>query len=172
MELDESSLTGESLPVTVRAGEKVRSGGIVRRGQSEVVVSKTGISCVALASENLSDTTTADTYIGEAFDLVAKQKPLVSSLQRVLIKLARVLIILSLIGVFFIFFTLCIPRTTVATCRFPSSLSAPVDAIVFRHHDYAVIGHGGPRFASKPPPAVAFMGRFGFEALGCSAVRF
>jgi hypothetical protein len=23
-----------------------------------------------------------------------------------------------------------------------------------------------PRFASKPPPAVAFMGRFGFEALG------
>ena len=28
------------------------------------------------------------------------------------------------------------------------------------------------RFASKPPPAVAFMGRFGFEALGCFAVRF
>jgi hypothetical protein len=27
------------------------------------------------------------------------------------------------------------------------------------------------RFASKPPPAVAFMGRFGFEAPGCSAVR-
>ena len=27
------------------------------------------------------------------------------------------------------------------------------------------------RFASKPPPAVAFKGRFGFEALGCSAVR-
>ena len=26
------------------------------------------------------------------------------------------------------------------------------------------------RFASKPPPAVAFMGRFGFEALRCSAV--
>ena len=26
------------------------------------------------------------------------------------------------------------------------------------------------RFASKPPPAVAFMGRFGFEALGCFAV--
>ena len=25
-------------------------------------------------------------------------------------------------------------------------------------------------FASKPPPAVAFMGRFGFEALGYSAV--
>ena len=30
----------------------------------------------------------------------------------------------------------------------------------------------GQRFASKPPPAVAFMGRFGFEALGCFAGGF
>jgi hypothetical protein len=28
------------------------------------------------------------------------------------------------------------------------------------------------RFASQPPPAVAFMGRFGFEASGCLAGTF
>jgi len=59
------------------------------------------------------------------------------------------------------------------------------DAFDHRHGDHASHGSHGShakhgaghrpwrqRFASKPPPAVAFMGRFGFEALGCSAVRF
>jgi cation transport ATPase len=67
-------LTGESLPVTIKEGENIRSGGIIRRGQADAVVAKTGI----------------HTYIGEAVDLVAQQKPHVSNLQKVLIKLSRV----------------------------------------------------------------------------------
>jgi magnesium-transporting ATPase (P-type) len=48
----------------------------------------------------------SDTYIGEAVNLVAQRKPRVSSLQRVLVKLANVLIVLSVVGVLFIFFWL------------------------------------------------------------------
>jgi H+-transporting ATPase len=78
------------LPVALKTFEEIRSGGIIRRGQAEAVVSKTGI----------------HTYIGEAVDLVAQQKPHVSNLQKVLIKLSRVLILISFAGVLFIFFWL------------------------------------------------------------------
>ena len=40
------------------------------------------------------------------------------------------------------------------------------------HGDGAAHRPWRQRFASKPPPAVTFMGRFGFEALGGSAAFF
>jgi hypothetical protein len=53
-----------------------------------------------------------------------------------------------------------------------------VDAFDDRHGDHASRdSHGAvhrpwrQRFASKPPPAVAFMGRVGFEALGVMRCR-
>lgn len=82
LEVDESSLTGESLPVVIKAGAPVRSGGIVKKGHVEIVVEKTGI----------------NTYIGEAVNLVATQEHHESRLQTVLVSFARILIIVSIIG--------------------------------------------------------------------------
>jgi H+-transporting ATPase len=79
VELDQSALTGESLPVERRGGEGVFSGSIVRRGESEALVTATG----------------AGTYFGRTASLVAKaQAP--GHLQQAILDIGRYLILLAL----------------------------------------------------------------------------
>ncbi len=80
MSLDQSALTGESLPVTRQAGEAVFSGSIVRRGQSEALVYATGI----------------HTYFGKTANLV-EQAHTVSHFQKAVLKIGDYLIVLALL---------------------------------------------------------------------------
>ncbi len=79
MSVDQSALTGESLPTTRKQGEAVFSGSIVRRGQSDALVYATG----------------ADTYFGKTASLVEKA-PTVSHFQKAVLKIGNYLIVLAL----------------------------------------------------------------------------
>jgi H+-transporting ATPase len=79
MSVDQSALTGESLPATRKPGEPVFSGSIVRRGQSNALVYATG----------------ADTYFGKTAKLVEKART-VSHFQKAVLKIGNYLIILAL----------------------------------------------------------------------------
>ena len=57
IEVDQSALTGESLPVAAQAGEAVYSGSIVRQGEIEALVYATG----------------RDTYFGKTAQLVRER---------------------------------------------------------------------------------------------------
>jgi H+-transporting ATPase len=59
LSIDQSALTGESLPVDVRQSDVIYSGSIVRRGESRCVVVNTGI----------------NTYFGKTVELVRIAKP-------------------------------------------------------------------------------------------------
>ncbi len=76
--LDQSALTGESLPVTKMSGEAVFSGSIVRRGEIDALVYATG----------------AETYFGETAKLV-QQAVTVSHFQRAVLKIGNYLIVLA-----------------------------------------------------------------------------
>jgi H+-transporting ATPase len=79
MSVDQSALTGESLPATRKAGEAVFSGSIVRRGQSNALVYATG----------------ANTYFGKTAKLV-EQAQTVSHFQKAVLKIGNYLIVLAL----------------------------------------------------------------------------
>ena len=79
MSVDQSALTGESLPATHKPGEAVFSGSIVRRGQSNAMVYATG----------------ANTYFGKTAKLV-EQAQTVSHFQKAVLKIGNYLIILAL----------------------------------------------------------------------------
>ncbi|MEO6922890.1 MAG: HAD-IC family P-type ATPase, partial [Bryocella sp.] len=76
--IDQSALTGESLPVTVNAGGAVFSGSIVRRGEVDAMVYATG----------------TNTYFGKTAQLVEKAHT-VSHFQRSVLKIGNYLIILA-----------------------------------------------------------------------------
>jgi len=78
VELDQSALTGESLPATRKAGEAVFSGSIIRRGEIGALVYATG----------------AKTYFGETAQLV-QQAHSVSHFQKAVLKIGNYLIILA-----------------------------------------------------------------------------
>jgi H+-transporting ATPase len=78
VELDQSALTGESLPVERKPGEAVFSGSIMRRGEIEAMVYATG----------------ADTYFGKTAHLV-EEAHTVSHFQRAVLKIGDYLIILA-----------------------------------------------------------------------------
>jgi H+-transporting ATPase len=78
MSVDQSALTGESLPATRNPGDAVFSGSIVRRGQSNAMVYATG----------------ADTYFGKTAQLV-DQAQTVSHFQKAVLKIGNYLIILA-----------------------------------------------------------------------------
>jgi len=78
MSLDQSALTGESLPATHNAGDAVFSGSIVRRGQSDALVYATG----------------AKTYFGKTAQLV-EQAHTVSHFQKAVLKIGNYLIVLA-----------------------------------------------------------------------------
>jgi H+-transporting ATPase len=110
VECDESALTGESLPVNRARGDRVKSGSIVRKGETIAVVRLTG----------------SKTYLGEAIALVGnggasgdgtKKKKrrigcslipnqVVSHMGRVLFRVANWLIAVAIVGTAFLFFWL------------------------------------------------------------------
>ena len=78
IEVDQSALTGESLPATRKAGEAVFSGSIVRQGEVTAMVYATG----------------ANTYFGRTAQLV-QEAHTVSHFQRAVLKIGDYLIILA-----------------------------------------------------------------------------
>ena len=78
IEVDQSTLTGESLPVKRKAGEAVFSGSILRQGEIDALVYATG----------------ANTYFGQTAQLVQEAHK-VSHFQRAVLKIGNYLIILA-----------------------------------------------------------------------------
>jgi H+-transporting ATPase len=78
MSVDQSALTGESLPATRNPGDAVFSGSIVRRGQSSALVYGTG----------------TNTYFGKTAQLVAQART-VSHFQKAVLKIGNYLIVLA-----------------------------------------------------------------------------
>ncbi len=83
---DESSLTGESLPVDKKTGDIVYSGSTIQKGQMDGIVFATGM----------------NTYFGRAAGLVSEVSPK-SHLQKAVITIGDYLIVLDLIMVALIF---------------------------------------------------------------------
>ncbi|WP_297475618.1 plasma-membrane proton-efflux P-type ATPase [Thermococcus sp.] len=84
--VDESALTGESVPVTKKVGDMVYSGSIVKRGEMTGVVVATGL----------------NTYFGRTVQLVQSAKT-TSEYQKLVINIGNYLIVLSLIMVSIMF---------------------------------------------------------------------
>lgn len=80
IEIDQSALTGESLPVTCKPGEAVFSGSIVRQGETDAIVYATG----------------TNTYFGKTAALV-EQARTVSHFQKAVLKIGDYLIVLAII---------------------------------------------------------------------------
>ncbi len=78
IEVDQSALTGESLPATRKPGEAVFSGSIIRQGEIGALVYATG----------------ANTYFGKTAQLVQEAQT-VSHFQRAVLKIGNYLIILA-----------------------------------------------------------------------------
>jgi H+-transporting ATPase len=78
IEVDQSALTGESLPATRKPGEAVFSGSIIRQGEIGAIVYATG----------------AHTYFGKTAELV-QEAHTVSHFQRAVLKIGNYLIILA-----------------------------------------------------------------------------
>ncbi len=77
--VDQSALTGESLPATRKPGEAVFSGSIIKRGEIDALVYATG----------------ANTYFGETAKLV-QEAHTVSHFQQAVLKIGKYLIVLAL----------------------------------------------------------------------------
>ena len=77
-EVDQSALTGESLPATKKVGDAIFSGSIIRRGEVEALVYATG----------------GKTYFGKTAELVQSVKT-VSHFQKAVLKIGNYLIILA-----------------------------------------------------------------------------
>jgi H+-transporting ATPase len=78
VEVDQSALTGESLPATRKPGEAVFSGSIIRQGEIDAMVYATG----------------ANTYFGKTAQLVQEEQT-ASHFQRAVLKIGDYLIILA-----------------------------------------------------------------------------
>ena len=88
LEIDQSTLTGESLPVSKKTGDKVYSGSIVRKGECNAKVIATG----------------KRTYYGKATELVSVAKPKLH-MEEVTAKIVNylLLIVVVLLGLMFNF---------------------------------------------------------------------
>jgi len=80
VEVDQSLLTGESLPVTRAEGEEVYSGSVVKRGEMEASVAATG----------------SHTYFGKTAYLVETARS-VSHFQRAVLKIGNFLIVIAVV---------------------------------------------------------------------------
>jgi H+-transporting ATPase len=79
VDVDQSALTGESLPVSHKTGETIYSGSIIRQGEIDAVVTGTG----------------ANTYFGKTTKLV-ETATTVSHFQRAVLKIGDYLIVIAL----------------------------------------------------------------------------
>lgn len=79
LEVDQSALTGESLPVTRKQGELVYSGSIIRQGESDALISATG----------------PETYFGKTARLMEEAQP-VSHFQQAVLKIGDYLIVIAI----------------------------------------------------------------------------
>ena len=79
VEVDQSALTGESLPATCKSGEAVFSGSIIRRGEIGALVYATG----------------ANTYFGKTASQLVQEAHTVSHFQKAVLKVGNYLIILT-----------------------------------------------------------------------------
>ena len=93
VEVDQSALTGESLPATRKPGEAVFSGSIIRQGEIDAMVYATG----------------ANTYFGKTAQLV-QEAHTVSHFQRAVLKIGDYLIILAVALVAVIISRRALPR--------------------------------------------------------------
>jgi H+-transporting ATPase len=80
LEVDQSALTGESLPVEHKTGDAVYSGSIIRQGEIDALVYATG----------------GGTYYGKTAELVQEAPPR-SHFQRAVIKIADYLIVIAVV---------------------------------------------------------------------------
>ena len=80
VEVDQSALTGESLPAERKSGAAVFSGSIIRRGEIEALVYATG----------------SNTYFGKTAQLVQEAKS-ISHFQKAVLKIGNYLIILAIV---------------------------------------------------------------------------
>jgi H+-transporting ATPase len=80
VEVDQSALTGESLPATRKPGETIFSGSIIRQGEIDAMVYATG----------------AKTYFGKTAELV-QEAHTVSHFQRAVLKIGDYLIVLAVV---------------------------------------------------------------------------
>jgi len=80
IEIDQSALTGESLPVTRKPGEVIFSGSIVRQGETDAIIYATG----------------TKTYFGKTAALVESAHT-VSHFQKAVLKIGDYLIILAIV---------------------------------------------------------------------------
>jgi H+-transporting ATPase len=80
VEVDQSALTGESLPVTRKSGDPVFSGSIVRQGEIEALVYGTGM----------------NTYFGKTAELV-QEAHTISHFQKAVLKIGNYLIFLAVV---------------------------------------------------------------------------
>jgi len=80
VDVDQSALTGESLPVTRKSGDVVYSGSIIRQGETGAMVFATG----------------ANTYFGRTAQLV-QEAHTVSHFQRAVLKIGNYLIVLAVV---------------------------------------------------------------------------
>jgi H+-transporting ATPase len=78
VQVDQSALTGESLPVEHKSGEAVFSGSVLKQGEIDAIVYATGV----------------DTYYGKTAELV-KSAQTRSHLQRAVIRIANYLLIIA-----------------------------------------------------------------------------
>jgi H+-transporting ATPase len=105
VQVDQSALTGESLPVTAKPGAAVFSGSIIKRGETDAMVYATG----------------THTYFGKTAELVQSAHT-VSHFQRAVLKIGNYLIILAVVLVAVI--------VTVALFRHDPALSTLEFALV------------------------------------------
>ncbi len=80
IEVDESTLTGESLPATRKPGEAIFSGSVVRQGEIDALVYATG----------------QNTFFGKTAELVAEART-VSHFQKAVLKIGNYLIVFAVI---------------------------------------------------------------------------
>ncbi len=80
VEVDQSALTGESLPITRKSGEAVFSGSIIRQGEIGAIVYATG----------------SNTYFGKTAQLV-QEAHTVSHFQKAVLKIGNYLIVLAVV---------------------------------------------------------------------------
>ena len=129
VQVDQSALTGESLPATHKPGEAVFSGSIIKRGETDAMVYATG----------------TNTYFGKTAELV-QDAHTVSHFQRAVLKIGNYLIVLA-VALVAVIVTAALFRhdPILSTLEFalvllvaaiPVAMPTVFNRKLYEHHDY------------------------------------